>query len=191
MKKLLILLLFSPCFLSFSQDKKTLYSGGMLIVQPGQTFASNDHQVIRDGSTAIGGIIRFYFGKCLTAGIYGGSQKTTYISANSENSSFNLGYGGPFFGGSITAGKLRYTASAFIGMGSIKNLHIENQNGNELTEAYLNPYSAFLISPILSIDYSLTKKIALTVQTVCLMGKYDGNKKLTNPTLQVGILFSR
>jgi hypothetical protein len=79
-------------------EKKGIYSGGMLLFQPGYSITSNDRQDIKASSFAIGGILRMYFGKNLTAGIYGGSQKTTYPSANSVNSYFNFGYGGPFVG---------------------------------------------------------------------------------------------
>lgn len=172
-------------------ENKSVYSGGMLLFQPGYTIASNDRQDIKASSFAIGGILRMYFGKNLTAGIYGGSQKTTYPSANSVNSYFNFGYGGPFVGLTRKSGKIRYTVSAFAGMGSIRNLHIENQIGETLTEAYLYQHSALVYSPILSLDYALTKRLSLTFQTICLTGSFDGGRKFYNPTMQFGVLFSR
>lgn len=172
-------------------EQRSIYSGGMLLFQPGYTMASNGKQDIKASSMAIGGILRTYVGKHLTAGIYGGSQKTTYPTANATSSYFNLGYGGPFLGWTHKSGKYRYTLSAFVGMGSIKNLHIESQSNETLTEAYLYTYSTLVYSPILSLDYSLTKRLSLTFQALCLMGSYDGGKKLFNPTMQVGILFNR
>jgi len=173
------------------REKKGVYSGGMLLFQPGYTITSNDRQDIKASSFAIGGILRMYFGKYLTAGIYGGSQKTTYPSTNSVNSYVNFGYGGPFVGLTHKSGNVRYTLSAFAGMGSIKNLHIENQTGTALTEAYLYQYSTLVYSPILSLDYALTKRLSLTFQTLCLTGSFDGGKKIYNPTMQVGLLFNR
>lgn len=172
-------------------ERKGIYSGGMLLFQPGYTLTSNDRQDIKASSFAIGGILRMYFGKHFTAGIYGGSQKTTYPSANSIHSYFNFGYGGPFVGLTHKSGKIRYTLSAFAGMGSIKNLHIENQTGETLSEAYLYQHSALVYSPILSLDYALTKRLSLTFQTLCLTGTYDGGKTFFNPTMQVGLLFNR
>lgn len=172
-------------------ERKSLYSGGMLLFQPGYTMASNDLQDIKASSLAIGGILRVYLGKYVTTGIYGASQKTTYPTTNSINSYFNVGYGGPFLGITRQSGNYRYTLSAFAGMGSIKNLHIENQNNQTLAEAYLYQHSVFVYSPILSLDYALTKKISLTFQAVCLMGTYDGGRRLFNPTMQAGILFNR
>lgn len=173
------------------EEKKSIYSGGMLIFQPGGTITSNDFHDINAPSFAIGGILRFYFGNFLTAGIYGGSQKTTYITANSKNSYFNLGYGGPFVGWTRKRDKMRMTVSAFAGMGSISNLHIESQTGEVLTDAYLYEHSAFIYSPILSLDYALTKRLSLTFQTICLIGSFDDGKRFYNPTMQVGLLFNR
>jgi len=173
------------------RDKKGVYSGGMLLFQPGYTLTSNDKQDIKAPSLAIGGILRLYFGKQLTAGIYGGSQKTTYPSANSVHSYFNFGYGGPFVGLTHLSGKFRYTLSAFAGMGSIHNLHIESQTGEVLTEAYSYQHSALVYSPIFSMDYALTKRLSLTFQTLCLTGSFDGGRTFYNPTMQFGVLFSR
>jgi len=192
MKKIIVFLI---CLLVISsataqEETKSLYSGGMLILQPGLTIAGNDHQDIRDGSTSVGGILRMYFCKYFTAGIYGGSQKTHYKTSGSENSYLNLGYGGPFVGFSHKSGKIRYTASAFAGMGSFRNLHIENQTGSFLSDANLYKASTVVCSPILSLDYAITKRIFVTVQTLCLMGKFE-KKSFYNPTFQLGILFSR
>lgn len=172
------------------EESKSLYSGGMLILQPGYTITGNDHQDIRDMSSSIGGILRMYFGRCFTAGIYGGSQKTHYKTTGSDNSYINLGYGGPFIGFSHKSGKFRYTASAFAGMGAFRNLHIENQTGNYLSDANLYKASTIVYSPILSVDYAITKRIYLTAQTLCLMGEFQ-NQSFYNPTFQMGILFSR
>ncbi len=170
---------------------KNIYSGGMLILQPGYTITTSQHQELSNLGFGIGGILRFYFLDNFTAGIFGGSQKTRYHSANSDNSYLNLGYGGPFLGLSRKYGKFRYTASVFAGKGSIKNLHIENQSGNILSEAYLYKYPVWVFSPILSMDYALSQRLMLTLQTVCLTARYDENKSFYNPTLQLGILFNR
>jgi hypothetical protein len=170
---------------------KNIYSGGMLILQPGYAITTSKHQELSNLGFGIGGILRFYFLDNFTAGIFGGSQKTRYNSANSGSSYLNLGYGGPFLGLSRKFGKFRYTASVFAGKGSIKNLHIENQSGNILTEAYLYKYPVWVFSPILSMDYALTQRLMLTFQTVCLTARYDENKSFYNPTIQLGILFNR
>lgn len=172
------------------EEVKSLYSGGMLILQPGYTITGNNHQDIRDVSSSIGGILRMYFCRYFTAGVYGGSQKTHYQTTGSGNSYLNLGYGGPFVGFSHKSGKFRYTASAFAGMGAFRNLHIENQSGNYLSDANLYKASTIIYSPILSIDYAITKRIYITAQTLCLMGEFQ-NKSFYNPTFQLGILFSR
>ena len=182
---------FSGIVACFSQNEtKSIYSGGMLILQPGFTMTANEHQDIRDVSFSIGGILRMYFCDYFTAGIYGGSQKTGYLTSNSENSYLNLGYGGPFLGISRKVGRFRYTASAFVGMGKFKNLHIENQVNNELVDADLYKSATIVYSPLLSVDYGLTKRLYITAQTICLMGKFD-SKSFYNPTFQLGILFSR
>lgn len=186
-----IVFFFSVTNICLSQNETSnIYSGGMLILQPGFTMTANEHQDIRDVSFSIGGILRMYFCDYFTAGIYGGSQKTGYITSGSENSYLNLGYGGPFLGISHKSGKFRYTASAFAGMGTFRNLHIESQDGNELTDADLYKSATVVYSPVLSLDYAITKRLYVTTQTICLMGKFEG-KSFYNPTFQLGILFSR
>jgi len=192
-KKTLPVLLFLFAVTScFSQStEKNIYSGGMLLYQPGYAFSSNPFQEIKAASSGIGGILRFYIGEGLVCGIYGGSQKIHYSSAGSENSYLSLGYGGPFVGFSHKQDKFRFTLSAFAGGGTVRNLHIESQSGDILEEAYLYRHGAFVVSPILSLDYSMTQKISLTLQTVCLVSHFDGDWNLINPVLQFGVLFSR
>ncbi len=192
-KKLFLSLIF--VFIAHStyseEPHKNIYSGGMLMLQPGFTITDNSYQKVSDMSSGLGGILRLYFSKNLTAGIYGGTINTNYKSSGSDNSYMSAGYGGPFFGYSKKSGKVRYTASAFAGMGSIKNLHIESQTSEVLNEAYLRKYPAFLVSPLLSMDYAMTSKISVTLQGVFIVGKYDSDKYLYNPMLQLGILFNR
>ena len=188
----LVVLMLSASVASFPQNPaKSIYSGGMLILQPGYAITTSNYQTLRNLSFGIGGILRFYFLDHLTAGMYGGTQKTHYSSANSDNSYLNLGYGGPFIGYSRKSGKFRYTASAFVGRGSIKNLHIESQVNHVLTEAYWHKYPVTVFSPILSLDYSLSTRLMLTFQTVCLTAFYDTNRSFFNPTFQAGVLFNR
>ncbi len=153
-------------------------------------MTGNSHQKISDNSFGIGGILRFYICDRFTAGIYGGTQKADYKSANSDNSYVNIGYGGPFIGISSKRDKIRYSVSAFAGMGTIRNLHIESQNGSELIESYLYQNPVFLLSPIISIDYLITQKISATAQSVLLTGRVNG-RSFYNPIIQIGILFSR
>jgi hypothetical protein len=173
------------------QTTKPVYSGGMLILQPGYAMTTTRHQKINQLGFGIGGILRFYFLNNGTAGIFGGSQRTGYSSGGSENSYLNLGYGGPFAGFSHKKGKFRYTASVFAGKGSIKNLHIGQQTDEQLLDAYWKKHPVWVFSPILSIDYSLSQKLLVTLQAVCLTAKYDGDRRLYNPTLQLGVLFNR
>ncbi len=186
-----LLVLYTTCSILAQEDKSnSLYSGGMLIFQPGFTFTSNNNQSIRSHSTAVGGILRMYFSDYYTAGIYGGSQQTNYSTTGSNNSYVHLGYGGAFAGVSLKSGKWRYTGSAFTGIGTVRNLHIEKQTTTTLTDAHLYQSSTLLYSPILSVDYALTGRIHLTLQTICLIGNLN-DKKFYNPTIQLGILFSR
>lgn len=191
MKKLLIIPLLFFSLFSYSQVERNIYSGGMLIFQPGYTITDNNHQKIESFGRGIGGILRFYFYDYFTAGIFGGTQKSTYISENSENSYVSIGYGGPFIGVSHKINKVRLTASAFVGRGSIKNLHIQSQSANILVESYYYDYGAVLFSPILSMDLEMSPRFLITFQTVCLISEYGNNKKLINPIFQIGILFNR
>jgi hypothetical protein len=192
--KVFITLLFvvsQTCFKLRAQDETSgIYSGGMLILQPGYTITQNYHQKIEDRGFGLGGILRFYFYDYFTAGINGGTQRTNYTSSDSENSYISLGYGGPFVGFSIKHKRLRYTASFFVGRGSVKNLHIQSQNGNTLTDAYLYYEKTLVTSPIISLDFELTKRLVITSQIVYLTARFQDDK-LYNPTFQLGLLFNR
>ncbi|MBN1116895.1 MAG: hypothetical protein JXA77_06815 [Bacteroidales bacterium] len=177
---------------TFSQETESnIYSGGMLFFQPGYAVTHNGHQEISDISFGIGGILRFYVFDYITIGVFGGSQKLNYNSSNSQNSYINIGYGGPFVGFSQKSGKFRYTVSVFVGGGTIKNLHIENQIQELLVDAHLYKTPTVVVSPIISLDYALTQKLYLTMQTVCLSAKFIDDKKFLNPALQMGVLFFR
>ena len=192
-KRFLVLIVYFSITVSvFSQNlNKNRYGGGMLFLQPGYTDSANRHQNIHGLSFGLGGILRFYFYDWLTAGIYGGTQKTKYSSGNSESSYINLGYGGPFIGLSRKSGKFRYTISAFAGKGTIRNLHIESQDNNMLTEAYFYKNPAMVFSPIISLDYALSQILNLTFQTTLISARSDDINKLFNPAIQIGVLFSR
>jgi hypothetical protein len=176
----------------FSQSgTKHIYSGGMLFFQPGYTMTSNGHQEIESMSYGLGGILRFYFYEHFTAGIYGGTQKTKYATELSDLSYISLGYGGPFLGVTHEKGKVRLTASFFAGKGTVRNLHVESEYHNLLLLSWFYKEPAFVFSPLLSIDYALTPRLNLTLQTVCLTASYGEDKMLYNPTLQIGVLFGR
>ena len=186
-----IVFFFSFMTSATAQDREnSIYSGGMLVLQPGYIIAENEYQDIHNINYGVGGILRFYFYNYFTAGVYGGTQTTNNYSPESRNSYIHIGYGGPFFGLSKKIKKWRYTVSAFIGQAAIKNLHVENQVNNRLVDAAFYNHSAIIFSPVLSIDYALSQKLVVTLQTVCLTAKYD-NKQLYNPVLQFGMLFNR
>ncbi len=172
-------------------EKQNIYSGGMLIVQSGYTSATNAFQKIETSSLGVGGILRFYLFNHLTTGIYGGTQKSHYKTSTSNDSYINLGYGGVFLGFTHKVKKFRFVASGFVGGGSVKNLHIVQQNQTHISDAQFYKKSGLVLSPILSIDYSLTQRLNLTVQTVALYSKYDVTNYIFDPIFQVGLLFSR
>lgn len=192
MKKLFLLLLLIWLNLScFSQEKKPLYSGGMLFLQPGITIAQNPHQDIINLGFGIGGILRFYVKDHFCLGLIGGSQKTKYSSVGSDNSYISLGYGGPMIGYTYFKNKLRFCVALSLGKGRIKNLHIQNQTGVLLTNADYYDYKAWVGYPMLSIDYMMTGKIALTSQLIFLGAIYNKNDLYFCPVFQIGILFNR
>lgn len=189
------LLLFLFC-ISFSElfgqnGSKNIYSGGMLILQPGYTITETDYQKISDLGFGLGGILRFYVFKNFTIGIYGGTQKTKYSTSGSEFSYLNIGFGGPFVGVTKRSEKFRGTMSVFAGKATIRNLHVDNQIGPKLVDAYFYKYSSFAFAPIVSLDYFITHRLMLTLQSTYLMANYDSNKFFSNASIQLGILFNR
>jgi hypothetical protein len=176
--------------LTFAQQNP-LYSGGMLVYQPGYFSGTMKHGEINTMSNSVGGILRFYPVGNLTVGIYGGKMHTAYKTEGSEDSYFDFGYGGPFVGYSRLSNNFRFTASVFGGIGKIKNLHIISQTGTVLHSSELLKTRALVFSPIVSFDYAISKRIFITAQTLCLTSFFEQSQHFYNPTLQVGILFSR
>ena len=192
MRRLILSSIFVYFFvISFGQDNKYLYSGGMLMFQPGYSIVKNPHQQIESLGFGIGGILRFYVKDHLTLGISGGSQKTRYSSTGSKNSYISLGYGGPFVGYTILTEKFRYTFSLSVAKGRIKNLHVETQSGYILTESYYYSHKAWVAYPMLSLDYFMTKKIVITSQLIYLSARYNKNDLYFCPVFQLGVLFNR
>jgi hypothetical protein len=192
MKKLILLsiLIYLNLF-CFSQDRKPMYSGGMLFLQPGFTIAQNPHQKIETLGFGIGGILRFYIKDHICLGIIGGNQKTNYKSTGSDNSYITLGYGGPMMGYTYSKNKFRFCAAISVGKAKIKNLHIQSQNGVILSDADYYIYKAWVGYPIISFDYLMTEKIAFTSQLICLGAFYNKNDLYFCPVFQIGILFNR
>ncbi|MCK9498657.1 MAG: hypothetical protein M0Q45_04025 [Bacteroidales bacterium] len=174
-----------------SKENKSLYSGAMLFFQPGFLTAENNYQEINSYSSGIGGILRLYAGNHFTYGLHGGNNKAVYKSANSENSYISFGYGGAFVGFTARKDKLRFCSSLGLGLGKIRNLHIENQTETVLNLAEIYFYRGFSLNPLISLDYYLTEKIALTTQLMTIIAFYNKNDLYFCPTFQIGILFNR
>jgi hypothetical protein len=177
--------------IAFSQSEKTIYSGGMLLFQPGITIAENPQQQIETISFGIGGILRFYAKDHLCFGLFGGNQKAKYTSSFSKNSTISLGYGGVFFGYTNKINRFRFCTSLSLNKGRIKNMHIEKQDGTQILEGDYYSHPAWVGSPILSLDYALTEKISFTSQLICLTAFYKQNDLYFCPVLQLGVLFNR
>ena len=174
-----------------AQDTESnIYSGGMLIVQPGYLMADNTFGSINTFSTGIGGILRFYLGKHFTAGILGGNTGGHYNTQGSETSYLKLGYGGAFAGYSLRKNDWRFTSAVSIGGGSVKNLHVNEQIGNKLNDAHYFKYATPVVIPFISVDRSLTKRLYLTAQISGIF--FTENRVIhQNPVFQAGILFGR
>jgi hypothetical protein len=190
-KKGLLLFLVSFLVAGYSkaqENEKEIYSGGMLMFQPALVKTSNIHTDIETLNMGIGGILRFYPVKYLTAGIYGGTMKGSYSTSGSENSFISLSYGGIVAGFSHKIKNVRLSLCLFGGRGSIKNLHIETQTGSQLNQSWLYKTSTFVYAPLLSADFTLTNRIVFTSQITYFHA--DG-RNYRAPALQLGLLFRR
>lgn len=173
---------------SGSDAAKNIYSGGMHIFQPSYVSFNNSIDNITTYGTGIGGIMRFYLWRNFAAGFYGGRHTAEYDTDGSENSYISLGQGGAFLGLTHRSGKFRYNLSMGVGGGTIKNLHIINQQGNTLSDAYFFKKSTMVFLPFASLDYALSRRFLLTVQGSYFMAD---NMNYQAPTLQIGLLFNR
>ncbi len=186
---LLKMLFLTVIFCNAQKDSnKNIYSGGMLIYQTASVSAENPHSEFSVPCSGIGGILRFYPGKFFATGIYGGTLKGNYSTANSDNSYIYLSYGGVFGGITYKGNHFRYTFSAFAGFGKIRNLHIEEQLGSQLVESYLYNRSTFLYAPLFSVDYLLSQRLLITSQFTYFIAD---NNRYQGPALQIGALINR
>lgn len=188
MRSLFIAFIVQSLFSSAQTTDKNLYSGGMLIFQPGYSKFYNEFKNIESPTFGIGGIFRFYIGDIFVIGLYGGTQKGSYSMPESEDSYFSLSYGNLLAGITRKYKKSRVTASISAGHGSIKNLHINEIVDNRIVDARFISQSALLFSPLISFDYALTNRLLFTAQVSYFV---DTKKKYQNTSLQLGLLFNR
>lgn len=190
MKLFLLLIVIIAAMKAKAEDKadKNIYSGGMHILQPSLVNLTNLYGEYSSIGSGIGGIMRFYIGSNFAAGIYGGSLRANYDTEGSENSYVNLGHGGLFIGFTQKYNRWRFNASAGVGRGSLKNLHIEQQQGSELLNANLFDTSAIVYVPFGGFDYEITKRLLFTTQISYFMAD---NMNYQNTVLQIGLLFNR
>lgn len=154
--------------------------------------SSNSFQDLTGFATGLGGVIRFYHGKHFMWGSTGGTTKLTYNTNNSDLSHASIGFGGAFVGYyNFFSNNVRLNVAAFAGMGKYENLHVIDIDNNNRLDSYYYENATFILSPYISIDYFLTKKIAATVQFNCLFGKNISSEVFQIPGVQVGILFNR
>ncbi|MBS4012627.1 MAG: hypothetical protein KGZ97_02545 [Bacteroidetes bacterium] len=187
---ILICLLSSSLFglASEGEAPRNIYSGGMHIFQPSFVSYKNPLDEIHTYGSGIGGIMRFYLWSNFAAGFYGGRHTAEYDTNGSENSYISLGHGGGFVGLTHKSGKFRYSLSMGVGGGTIKNLHIVEQQVDVLADAHFYKYSTMVLLPFTSVDYSLTRRLLITLQASYFMAD---NMNYTAPSLQIGLLFNR
>jgi hypothetical protein len=159
MKSIILIVFIISCLLSNAQTQRELFRGGMFL-HTGYVQNQLDNPSVKGLVTGIGGKMTFRLGDHFRMGTEG--YVSTYGYADNEGQ-YKLGWGGllgeyQFFNKKITP-----VLGATIGGGKIHDLYMLNGNftDNQPDEAIYKVHSSFVITPHLSVEYSISDHINL------------------------------
>jgi hypothetical protein len=134
---------------------------------------------------------RFYFElhKYFRLGFLGSSGSIEY----GNHSTFSIGYFGPTVETKFDVSFVRFALGFFIGAGHWTNFHVSsvNESTGELTGKHYDSWT-FLVSPVFSVEFAVTKSIAIVVLGEFLIGSHLGSDITAGgPTFGIGLLFKK
>ena len=193
MKKIALLcLLFSIAFISNSQEKKTKrFIGGMLI-HSGYLANSRTQDNISGICYGLGGQLSFLLGEHFRLGTEGYASNYSYP----ENEGYyKLGWGGLLIGYQLEAKKWKPVLSFTIGGGKIKDLYFVSGSVSDdnIDNVRYRVFSDMLVSPSLSIEYTLKSSLSLVMRMDYIFPVFSSNFNdyAYGPRIYLGILFSK
>lgn len=174
-----------------SATSHRLFGGGMA-VQAGYVKIDNEFGTINGVMRGLGGRLHFYLGKHLRAGGAGAAVSLAYDKPGVSGSYVRVGYGGLTAEATGQRGRWRYSAGLLVGGASFENMHIVERTDRGRFDGYLDDRATFMISPLFTLERSMTDAISLMVMADYLWGPELGVRRhFGGPKVHLGVLFNK
>ncbi len=175
-----------------SSPQKPAFFGGGMAMQTGYVSIENDFGTIKSFLFGLGGRLYFNVGKALRLGGAGASVKCSYEDPGLKDSYVRIGYGGITGEASIPVKAFRFSFGLLVGGASYANLHIISKGDANTFEVVSDQRSTFVLSPIATVERSLTQSLSLMLMVDYLWGPDLGDQKhLGGPKVHMGVLFNK
>jgi len=178
---------------AFSSDVKDgrIFGGGMA-VQGGYVSFENTYGEFSGAMLGLGGRLHFYLGKLFRLGGGGAAVKLSYEEPGLDGSYVRIGYGGITVELTRQFSNWQVSGGLLFGGAGFNNLHIISKANDGTANSFLDDRSTLLLSPIVTVERSLSSSISLMAMIDYLWGPELGKKKhLGGPKVHIGVLFNK
>jgi len=170
---------------------KRIFGGGMA-VQGGYTSLENPYGEFSGAMFGLGGRLHFYLGTFIRLGGGGAAVKLSYEEPGLEGSYVRIGYGGITIELTRQFNNWQLSGGLLFGGAGFNNLHIISKTNDSTVNSFLDDRSTLLLSPIVTLERSLSSSISLMAMVDYLWGPDLGEKHhLGGPKVHVGVLFNK
>jgi hypothetical protein len=165
------------------------FSGGMMI-HLGYSMAANSYGSVDGLVAGLGGRLHFEKIPYFRFGMGGAATEVSYSGPGLEGSYMRIGYGGLIVEAWYKVSFFKVALGLLAGYGGIKNLHIVSSSSGTQTVSYYD-YNSWVFIPMVTMEFFVTKKFAVTVIFDWMMGTNIGSGFNYGPRAHVGVLFYR
>ena len=170
-------------------EGQRIFGGGMA-VQAGYTSLENEFGNFDGVIFGLGGRLHFYLGKLFRLGGAGAAVNLHYEDPGLKESYVRIGYGGITAEFTWCLGNWQISPGLLVGGASFSNLHIISESGGSMVNAFLDHRTTLVLSPIFTLERSLSDAISLMGMVDYLWGPDLGDKQhLGGPKVHIGVLF--
>lgn len=168
------------------------FFGGGMAVQAGYVKLENKFGTPAGVMRGLGGRLHFYLGRHWRAGGAGAAVSLAYDNPGLDDSYVRLGYGGITAEVTAQRGRWRYSAGLLAGGASFDNMHVVARTDGGRFDGYLDHRATLIVSPLVTLERSMTDAISLMVMADYLWGpKLGVRRHLGGPKLHFGVLFNK
>jgi hypothetical protein len=189
----IVLIAVSVCYAgSISGAPEHRLFGGGMALQAGYVRIGNEFGSPQGVVKGLGGRLHFYLGNHWRVGGGGAAVSFGYKAPGLDGSYVRLGYGGITAEATGQRGRWRYSAGVLAGGGAFDNLHLISETGGGRYEAVLDHRATMIVSPLLTLERSMTDAISLMIAADFLWGPHLGDRHhLGGPKVHFGVLFNK